>query len=331
MEQVLSVPPSTMDWLVSHAEPSVRLLAMRDLQRRPAADAERDLLRAEAHTRGPIAEILGAMDPAGFWVEPGPGYFPKYRSTVWSLILLAQLGAPAACDGRVAMACRYVLDHSLTPAGQFTASGAPSGTADCLQGNLCRSLAALGCNDTRLAKAYEYIALARGSDAPLRYYAAGKCGPVFCCGSNNKQPCAWGAVKVMAAFAEWPPERRTALIQGAIDVGIDFLLSVDPSTAAYPCGWGAKPSRSWWQFGFPVFYVTDVLQIAEALVALGCGGDPRLAKLLALIRSKQGSDGRWPLEYSYAGKTWGGFGAKGDPNPWVTLRALRVLQQASAL
>jgi hypothetical protein len=74
-----------------------------------------------------------------------------------------------------------------------------------------------------------------------------------------------------------------------------------------------------------VFYITDVLQIVEALVALGHGADLRLAAVVALIRAKRDAQGRWPLEYDYAGKTWANFGVKGQPNPWVTLRALRAL------
>jgi len=115
----------------------------------------------------------------------------------------------------------------------------------------------------------------------------------------------------------------------AIEQGVAFLLGTDPSTAAYPSGYSARPSGNWWKFGFPVFYVTDVLQIAEALVGLGYGQDPRLATTLQLIRSKQDPQGRWSLEYDYAGKTWGDFGPKKMPNRWVTLRALRVLQAAS--
>ena len=104
-------------------------------------------------------------------------------------------------------------------------------------------------------------------------------------------------------------------------------------TAAYPSGWSEKPSGNWWKFGFPVFYVTDILQIVEALVGLGCGSDPRLANALTLIRDKQDAHGRWPLEYDYAGKTWGDFGPKKQsgapaPNKWVTLRAARVLRAA---
>jgi hypothetical protein len=79
----------------------------------------------------------------------------------------------------------------------------------------------------------------------------------------------------------------------------------------------------------PVFYITDLLQLAEALVNLGLGSDPRLANTLALIREKGSEDQRWPLEYTYAGKTWGDFGPKGKPNKWVTYRAVKVLFTAS--
>ncbi len=68
-------------------------------------------------------------------------------------------------------------------------------------------------------------------------------------------------------------------------------------------------------------------RIVEALVALGYGRDPRLAHALDLIRDKQDAAGRWPLEYDYTGKTWVDFGNKKQPSPWVTLRALRVLNR----
>jgi hypothetical protein len=86
---------------------------------------------------------------------------------------------------------------------------------------------------------------------------------------------------------------------------------------------------NWRKFGFPIFYVTDLLQNVEALVNLGYGQDPRLAHALAIIREKQDRQGRWLLEYDYIGKTWCEFGAKRQPNKWVTLRALRVLKAAA--
>jgi len=327
-----------LSFLLDSPEPGVRYLAMRSLTTPSGEHPDLAAAREAAYAQGPIADVLSAMHPEGFWDRQGPGYNPKYTSTVWAIILLAQLGASVHHDSRIATACRYLLDNNLNPAGQFSTSNAPSGTVDCLQGNLCWALATLECQDPRLETAFEWmarsvtgegIAPSIQRDAPVRYYAY-KCGPLFACGANNRLPCAWGAVKVMRAFGCLSPKqrKRTPLIQKAINNGLDFLLDHNPAQAAYPHAPGAKPSNSWWKFGFPVFYVTDILQIAEAAAALGAASDPRLAETIQLIRSKQDNQGRWTLEYDYTGKTHGHYGAKHQPNPWVTLRALRVLRAA---
>ena len=324
----------SLSWLLEPESPEVRYLAMRHLLDLPPDDSQLLAARTAAHREGPIAAILAEMDEAGFWVESGSGYYPKYRGTVWSLINLAQLGASAASDERIARACAYLLDHALAPGGQFTVNGMPSGTADCLQGNMCAALLELGYDDSRLASAFEWMARSvtgegiapmTDRDAPVRYYA-GKCGPTFACGSNNKLPCAWGGVKVMLALGLLPATRRTPLIQRAIQQGIDFFFSTDPARADYPSGYSDKPSGNWWKFGFPVFYVTDLLQILEALILLGYGSDPHLANALDILRQKQDAQGRWSLDYDYTGKVWSDFGSKKQPSKWVTLRALRVLK-----
>jgi hypothetical protein len=326
----------SLSWLLESDSPDVRYLALRDLAD-DAKEADLSTEREAAHQGGAIAAILDHMNENGYWAKAGPGYNPKYRSTVWALILLAQLGASAKQDKRIALACSYLLEHAMTTGGQISMSGTPSGTIDCLQGNMCWALTELGYDDPRLDLAYEWMARsvtgeglapAHEREAPLRYYA-GKCGPLFCCGANNKLPCAWGAAKVMLAFSVLPNARRTPLIESAIQQGVDFLFSVDPADATYPSGWSDKPSGNWWKFGFPVFYVTDILQIVEALVGLGYACDPRLGNALNLICEKQDEGGRWPLEYSYTGKTWVDFGPKKEPNKWVTLRALRVLKAAA--
>jgi len=320
-----------IQWLIEAEDPGVRYLALRDLVK--AHSQEVDTARQQAYLRGQIALILDKMNKEGYWVQPGSGYYPKYTGTVWSIILLAQLGASINIDKRVATSCSYLLDHTLTRSGQFSVSNSASGTADCLQGNLCAALLDLGCEDPRLNKAFEWMARSvtgegvaplTSKTAAVRYYA-GKCGPNFACGSNNKLPSAWGAVKVMKAFNKLPKSKRTKLINDAITTGVKLLFSADPAKADYPSGYSTKPSGNWWKFGFPVFYVADILEIAEALVGLGYGRDPRLANTLKIIREKQDKQGRWLLEYDYTGKTWTDFGEKKQPNKWVTLRALKVL------
>ena len=328
-----------LSWLLEPDSPGVRYLALRDLLDRPTDDVRQEVAklsaaRKAAHTEGPIATILVEMNAAGYWARPGPGYNHNYRSTVWSMIMLAQLGASVMEDERIARACDYLLNYNLAPSGQFSTSKAPSGTVDCLQGNLCWALTEMGCADPRLDLAFEWMARSvtgegiapiEDKKAAVRYYAY-KCGPNFACGVNNQLPCGWGAAKVMLAFSSLPASRRTPLVENAIKMGIAFLFSTDPAKADYPTRLNDKPSRNWWKFGFPVFYVTDLLQIVEALVGLGLGNDPRLANALAIVREKQDALGRWLLEYDYTGKTWVDFGTKKQPNKWVTLRALRVIK-----
>jgi hypothetical protein len=328
--------PATLDWLLERDNPGVSYLALRDILEMPPGGLTLIEAKIRAHREGPIAAVLDAMEPEGYWVKPGPGYNPKYRSTVWALTLLGQLGASMAEDERIGAACAYLLDHALTEYGQFGTAGTPGTNIDCLQGNLCAALLDLGVDDPRLDLAFEWMARSvtgegvapiEDPSTPTRYYAP-NCGPEFACGYNHDQACAWGAVKVMLAFSKLPEQRRTPLIRQAIARGIDFLLGGDPAEAPYPHSGNGKPSSRWWQFSFPVFYVTDLLQNVEALTALGLGGDPRLANAIRFILDKQDPDERWALEHHYNDKTWVDFGPKKQPNKWVTYRAMRVLRQA---
>jgi hypothetical protein len=334
--EMVKMMSEVIDWLLEEDadNPGVRFFALADLLDRPADDAEVIAARRAVMEHGPVPAILAAQDPAGFWEKPGPGYNPKYRSTVWSVIYLAQLGADPA-DPRVRAGGDYLLDNAIAANGAFTVYGTPSTYVHCLGGNLGAALLDLGCGgDERLARALEVmaryvagegVASADETNAPLRYYAA-TCGPGFCCGANNRLPCAWGAVKVLRTLARVPGVERTPAMQAALAATVDFLFGVDPATADYPGGYSDKPSTSWFKFGFPVFYVTDVLQIAEALAEAGYGGDPRLAAAYDLILSKRDKDGRWKMEYSYQGKTWVDVEEKGRPSKWVTLRAMRALK-----
>jgi hypothetical protein len=323
-----------LPWLLDTEDPGPRYLALLEIVGLPSGDPEIEAAQKAAHTHGPIAAILDKMHPEGYWCKPGPGYTQRYFSAVWSLTALAQLRASISMDMRIARACEYAVNKSLTPYGQFSYNGMPPGTFDCLQGNLCAALVALGFEDPCLDLAFEWMARtvtgeglapATEMDSPLRYYTA-KCGPLFACGYNGQKSCAWGATKVMLAFSHLPGDRRTPLIESAIQQGADFLLNTNPAGADYPTRHGARPAREWWKFGFPVFYITDILQITESLVSLGYASDARLSNALQLIREKQDEQGRWALEFGYPGKTWGDYGPLNEPNKWVTLRALKVMK-----
>lgn len=317
--------------------PGPRLFALREFEGRAADDPDVVAAQRAVMERGPVPAILVAQNPEGWWEKPGAGYSPKYRGTVWSVMFLAQLGADGK-DPRVRRACDYMLDHGRAAYGGFSCNAGPAYLVQCLQGNLCAALLDLGWfGDPRLDAALDYmarsvtgegIAPATEKDAPVRYYRSGNSGPGFLCSANNHEACAWAAVKVMWALGKVPESARTPAMKAAIQVGADFLMGSDPAVADYPHPWAPKPSTSWFQFGYPVAYVTDVLQNLEVLTSLGFGGDPRLKNALDLVRSKRDAQGRWLMKYSYKGKMWADVEKKGKPSKWVTLRAVRVLSRA---
>lgn len=331
-----------LPWLLEPdaANPGIRYFALIDLINRSRSDADVQAAQAALMQSGPVPAILANQQPDGSWEQPGPGYYPKYRGTVWSVTFLAQFGADGR-DERVRAACAYVLDHSraAAPYGGFSAGANPPGLIHCLQGNLVAALIDLGwLGDPRLDEAIDWlarsitgegVAAAENKDAAPRYYRSGNSGPGFVCAANNQLPCAWGAVKAMLALGKIPEAKRTPAVQGAITTGVAFLLGRDPAVADYPTPYGTKPSGSWFHFGYPLAYVTDMLQNLEALTALGYGRDRRLSPALDLLRSKRDAGGRWLMKYTYNGKIWADVEQVGQPSKWVTLRALRVLQRAS--
>lgn len=328
-----------LPWLLDEDEhnPGVRYFALRDLLGLPAESGEVQAAQEAVMRGGPVPVILGQQDAAGYWIKPG--YLPKYRGTMWSIIFLAQLGA-SGNDSRIRRACEHLFDYAVAEHGGLSMDGRNSGLIHCLQGNLCLALLAFGyLNDGRMQRALDWLArsitgegIAPSSEktAPVRYLRSGNSGPGFECSANNHQPCAWGALKALLALSHVPPAQRTPAIEAALQTGVDFFFSCDPATASYPMGYTTKPNGSWFRFGYPIAYVSDVLQILEALTTLGYGADARLENAVSLLLSKQDGEGRWPLEYTYNGKTWVDVEEKGKPSKWVTLRALRVLQRIEA-
>ncbi len=322
-------------WLLDEDEPAVRHRALRELLDKPADDLQVVAARRLAMTSDPIATILAAQDPEGWWVYPGAGYGPKYSGTVWSFIFLDQLGADGA-DPQIQAACEYVLEQTQASNGGFAWAGGkvsarPSNVAHCLNGNMLRALIGFGrLDDERVQRSIAWQAASITGEGDIRWYRSATSGPGFQCAINEHLPCGWGAAKAVLALTRIPPRRRTAAVRRALDAGVEFLLSVDPASARYPMGWGnTEPSDKWFKLGFPSGYVADILQVMEGVCEAGHGGDPRLANAVDWLLSQQDKDGRFPNHYRYTGKMHIDIDRGRGPSRWVTLRAARVLKMAA--
>jgi hypothetical protein len=332
----------TIHWLLEQDPtfPGVRYFALKDLMGLNEKDSELQKAKSDVMKSGPVLSILAAQKPEGYWEKPGPGYSPKYTGTVWQLIFLSQFGADGA-DKRVRAACEYVFSHNLATNGIFSMTGAPSGFLHCLSGNLISALIDFGhIEDDRLLKAVEFHALytigadvakSSSTKAKIRYYRSGTSGPRFACANNSHLPCSWGAIKTLLAFGKIPADLRNKTVKKAIEQSVSFLLEHDPAIADYPTERGAKPSSSWFKFGYPLGYNADVLQNLEALALVGYIQDPHLDSALKLVYSKQNKQERWNQECSYKGKMWAEIEKPGFPSKWVTLRVMRIFKAAKII
>jgi hypothetical protein len=279
--------------------------------------AQRAIMRSE-----PIKKILVAQEPEGYWAKPGSAYWPSYRSTAWQVLFLAELGASGR-NRQVRRGCEYLLKHAQAVHGGLSMlpNAAPRGVMYCHSGNLTWALIALGYgDDQRFGRAIDWLAGAiLGKD-----YVSSTSGPGFCCAANNHQTCAWGAVKALRALTHVPAQWQTTRVQQATNMAVEFLLSRDLAEADYP--YTERVNSSWFKFGFPLSYTSDVLEAALALCEAGYAHDLRLKHAIDLVLAQRAADGRWIMQRSLNGKMWADIETKGQPSKWVTLRALRVLK-----
>jgi hypothetical protein len=309
----------SIPWLLEEDNPSVRYFTLRDLLDRRQDDAEVLMAQRAIMTSKPVSDILGAQYPQGYWVKSGRGYSPKYRSTVWQLIFLADLGASP--NEAIDNACCFVLENSLFPEQNlFSATKAGTGTVTCLNGNLLHAFMRLGYGDDprvrRVAQALAERIMKEGFDCRANASDRHK--------RATWLPCAWGAVKALRAFALIPHQECSATMNEAIAQGVKLLFSHDLVVADYP-SYSGRVGPLWFKLGFPLAYTTDVLEAVDVLAQLGHGGDQRLQGAIESVLTKQDEAGRWPLEQTLD-KTWTKFGKKGEPSKWITLRALRMLK-----
>ena len=324
MEMKTKIDPGTLKWLLEKDEerPGVRYFALKEILGLPEDSQEvREALAANMLS-GPVPVILANQQPEGYWAKPGSGYGPKYQSTVWQIIFLADLGADPQNE-QVRRGCEYLIRHTLSPNGTFSTGGGDKYELFCLAGNLIYALISLGFgDDPRILNAVEWNANTILKGAYPGCYSQEN----FICAINESKPCAWGATKIIKAFLKIPEEQRSLAVRQALKAGETFFMSCDPAKADYPYTNSVNPI--WFNLHYPSGYWSDILEVTSLLVDLGYAHDPFLYNALELILQKQDKSGLWPMEQNkLMSKMWTNIDRQGKPSKWITLRVLRMLNK----
>jgi hypothetical protein len=296
----------------------MRYLALTQLLGRPGSDPEVREARARIPRTGWAADLLSTQRPTGAWVSEDRLYSPKYLSTNWMLLILADLGLTRE-EPRVAKASSLWIERLAKPDGGFGLDGARMSHL-CLVGNTARALVRFG---------YEEHPAVRSAFTWLVDHQA-KLGGWSCYGSGRNLD-SWEGLSAFAAYAttRWTPEMTSAVERGA-----EFFLSRE----LHRQGDAYAP---WSRAHYPVHYYYDLLVGLEILTELGYGRDPRLRHALQWLERKRRPDGRWNLDAVHPDvegpiAEWIRLHPKQAPTPFalevpgeaskiITLRALRVL------
>jgi hypothetical protein len=318
-----------IDWLLEEHNPSVRYLTMTRILGRSEKHPEARNARRQIMRTGVVPRILDRQTDS-CWNSPGRFYRDKYRGTAWQLIVLAEHEADRH-DPRIRAACEYILEHSQDREGYGFAydesagagGGRHSEVIPCLTGNMVWSLVKLGfLDDERVQRAIEWITTYQRFDDGVAEPPTGWPYDRYemCWGRHS---CHLGVVKALKALTAIPKGRRNAAIKKSIATATDYLLAHHIYKRSHDLSKASKPG--WLKLQFPLMYQTDILEVADLLLELGCRDD-RMDDAVEIISRKRNSKGQWSLESTLNGKFWVNIEKKGMPSKWITYRALKVLK-----
>jgi hypothetical protein len=303
--------PATVDWLMA-GDPAIRWQALRDLLDAPERTWRAE--RAEVARRGWGGRLLDLQREDGHW--GGGPYRPKWTCTTYTLQLLAWLGLPAGHPAARA-ACQAQLREGLETDGGINFWRPRRRVSEvCVTSMVLAQVCQLA--GTGLP----------GVDGMVRYLLGEQMvdGGWNCLRGRGAVHSSFhtttSALEGLLAYRAADGERARAAAAAAAR-GREFLLA-HRLYRSHRTGAAVSPELT--RLRFPPWWHHDVLRALDLFRACGAPRDPRLADAVAVVRARQGDDGRWTLASGWPGAVHFAMERPGAPSRWNTLRALRVLR-----
>jgi hypothetical protein len=306
---------SVLDWLLD-SDPAIRWQVLRDLVHAPAEVVAAE--RARVATEGWGARLLalqedgqwagGACFPAGYFTHRDEYEGQPWTSTLPTLQLLRDLGVDPQSD-RVRAAVELVRDHC-----RWEHDGQPffSGEVEpCINGRIVTLGTYFGQDVDSIVARLLGEQLEDGG---------------WNCEAENGSVRSSFATTINVLEGLLAHERATGGSAESIAArrrGEEYLLE---RRLFRRKSTGDVVDPAWLRFSFPTRWHYDVLRALDYFRSVGDAPDSRMSEAIAMLRSKQQSDGTWLLENTHPGDVHFAL-EDGDSRPsrWNTLRALRVL------
>ena len=320
MAQQREADQAVVDWLLEEDQPAVRYRTLTGVLGKKENDREVRAAKKAIPETGWAAEILEKQDPGGWWVREDRLYQPKYLSTNWMLLVLADLGM-GRDDPRIEKAADLWIKRFKAADGGFGIDSHKRSHL-CTAGNTARALVEFGYGD------HPAVRSAFGWFVDNASHLGG-----WSCFGSGRNLDSW---EPMSAFAVYPKKNWTPDMPGTVQKAAEFYLQRE----LHIQGDHYEP---WYRFHYPNHYYYDLLVGLDFMTALGYGQDPRLKHAIGVLKKKRRPDGRWNLDAVHPdvegsmadwfrkhpkdAPTPFALEKAGEPSKMITLRALQVLHR----
>lgn len=305
---------SAIDWLLE-GDPAIRWQVLADLLDEDPEVVARE--RARVATEGWGAALLAARGADGQWA--GGAHFPStkpalpgqpWTSTAHVLTELRLLGVDAAD----AMVRQAIDDVARVTRWEYDDEPFFEGEVEpCINAALVTNAVYFDRVDARVVERLLGERMADGG-----WNCDQERGSV-----RSSFDTTIAVVEALAAFEGVSDDARVCEARAS---GEAYLLERDLLRRKTT---GEIPKPTYTRFAFPPRHEYDALRALEHFRSVGAQPDERMREALDLVRAKRDEDGRWPLDVVHGGDAVNDYGAVGEPNRWITLRALRVLRWAA--
>lgn len=247
-------------------------------------------------------------------------YSPNFTSTLWTLILLADIKAPANTP-QIKSAIQLVTDHFYAPEhGLFCFSNKSHFPIPCLNGNMIYlhyyfEMAHREILDKTISFFAAYQRFDDGDFKTPKSYPY--CGNKSCYGNHT---CYWGVTKLLKGISFIPYAQRMPEAQQLLENCLEFVLHHEVCFSSHRREKLLLPAIA--VLTFPNFYKSDFLELLWLLKREGVR-DRRMSRALDLLHVKMKAGGYWELEKSM--NTIVSIGSKNRTNAFVTERAAEVV------
>lgn len=293
-----------LSWLLEEENPSARYLVMKNLLDMKEKDSEVDEARKNIREMKHIKKLFEKQDKKGFWGKENCPYRPKYKSTYWTLMLLAQLGLER--DQRIEDACECIFGFQKEHGG-FVSSWGDGIATPCLTGNVAIFLHHFGYRDSRTQKAVEYLCKTQLPDGGWVCHE-------WKSHARDNHGCFQGTITPLEALMFFGKDKE--VVRGAEFFLMHRLFLADHHDFSI-----IKPH--FLLLRFPTFFYS-IMRGLSVLTGLGYK-DERMSDALHILTSKRKENGRWICEA--VPNLLSTFDRKGCESKWVTLQALTVLKR----